>query len=158
MHLAFFDYFFFLLFNLSVMVGFLFWSLFFYDRELVLPAHMDAIYPWPLNLYQHGVVALIVWADLSFFYHPHRTISKNLMIVIAFSLFYIAWLHICFQFNREFPYPILNKIQDFNGHLIFYLVTISIELVVAFISIYLFHLRGKFAGAPELPKEKKLKK
>jgi len=58
-----------LVWTVASMVGILFWSIYFYDRELILPKVHDSVYPCELNMYQHGIIAVIMWFEWLFFYH-----------------------------------------------------------------------------------------
>ncbi|KAJ3263700.1 hypothetical protein HK104_006601, partial [Borealophlyctis nickersoniae] len=51
-------------FTVATMVGILFWSVYAYDRELIMPKEYDGVYPRELNRFQHGWVAVLAWVEV----------------------------------------------------------------------------------------------
>jgi len=120
-----------LLCGLSTVVGLLFWTMFFYDRELILPASMDKIYPPEMNVYQHGVVAVIMWLELLLVRHyASPSAREDAYICIAFSSGYISWSYVVYFQMGKWAYPFMNLMSHTNL-ILFFFVSQMISLGVA---------------------------
>jgi len=104
-------------------VGVLFWSIFFYDRELIFPKSLDSVYPFDLNLFQHGIISVLMWLEWLFFQYQ-ISFGKHIGILVYFSLFYTVWLYIQKLVFGNFPYPFYDNL-DMMGHVIFNVVVLS---------------------------------
>lgn len=137
------EYLFMLGFTLSSMVGILFWALYFYDRELILPAHMEKIYPKELNIFQHGYIAVLMWLELLFSEHHVRERWLTSILVVVTAIAYAGWTYVCFSINGVWPYPFQNQ-WSYGLHALFYFIAIPISVCMNHIGLLLLHLRWNF--------------
>jgi hypothetical protein len=127
------DYLFVLLFVFTSLVGLMFWGLFFYDQELILPRSVQHYYPQDLNYFQHGAVMLLMWLEAVVCRRAHRNRSAaaELALVLAFGLLYLVWTFALVRLNGgQWPYA-FQRDMDLRGHAAFNLVGAGV-IVVAF--------------------------
>eukprot|EP01102_Stenamoeba_stenopodia_P011861 TRINITY_DN3673_c0_g1_i2.p1 TRINITY_DN3673_c0_g1~~TRINITY_DN3673_c0_g1_i2.p1 ORF type:complete len:306 (-),score=41.53 TRINITY_DN3673_c0_g1_i2:21-938(-) len=80
-----------LLFCVASMVGILFWSIFFYDRELILPAAVEQFYPRELNLFQHGWTAVLMWIEGLLVNHHYYELLPHVINLLFVTVSYGLW-------------------------------------------------------------------
>ncbi|XP_020800851.1 androgen-induced gene 1 protein [Drosophila serrata] len=85
-----------------------FWVVYMWDRELIFPSALDAIFPSWLNHIVHTNVALMALMDLFTCFRRYPTRLAGLAGNVSFILLYIIWLHIVRYFSGEWVYPILE--------------------------------------------------
>ncbi len=127
------DYLFVLHFVFTSLVGLMFWGLFVYDQELILPRSVQHYYPQDLNYFQHGAVMLLMWLEAVVCRRAHRNRSAaaELALVLAFGLLYLVWTFALVQLNGgQWPYA-FQRDMDLRGHAAFNLVGAGV-IVVAF--------------------------
>jgi hypothetical protein len=125
------DYLFVLLFVFTSLVGFMFWGLFLYDQELILPKSVQAFYPQDLNLFQHGAVMLFMWLQALLCAHKNRNAYAELLVVLFFGLLYLLWTFLLVHLNGRWPYA-FQKDMDIGGHATFNLIG-AVLIAVAFL-------------------------
>lgn len=101
-----------LVFPITFLVFILFWGLFAYDRELVMPKRLDAeIDP----LFNHIVHTFIIFWALMEPLVTEITIPKKrqgLLAIAFFGVSYTVWSYIIFLNIGKWVYPILNILSD----------------------------------------------
>jgi len=127
------DYAFAVMFVFTSLVGLVFWSLFLYDQELILPRSYQAYYPLDINLFQHGAVVLLMCLEVILCPHSNRSLMGELVAVLFFGLAYLVWTLLGVSYNGGWPYAFLRKL-DLLGHAIFNLVGVAIMVVALFVS------------------------
>mmetsp|Transcript_19230 Transcript_19230/g.26921 ORF Transcript_19230/g.26921 Transcript_19230/m.26921 type:complete len:245 (+) Transcript_19230:37-771(+) len=125
------DRLFFFCLTCSSVVGILFWGIVAYKVELLMPPGIENVYPWELNVYQHGFVAVNMWLELLLI--PHYA-SKHpfldLGLGLTFGLGYIGWMEMVYQETMKYPYPFLNT-MELNHKLMFHGGSLLIMALVA---------------------------
>uniref|UniRef100_A0A6B2LM28 FAR-17a/AIG1-like protein n=1 Tax=Arcella intermedia TaxID=1963864 RepID=A0A6B2LM28_9EUKA len=122
--------FFVVVFAMSTAIGILFWAIFFYDRELILPKSLDAIYPMSLNVFQHGFIAILMWVEYYLGKYPFT--STHFRSFINFSIGYTIWTHVQKALFGIYPYPFMEFL-DPVGHIVFITPIFSVLGVIYFI-------------------------
>ncbi|KAH8412506.1 hypothetical protein KR009_002727 [Drosophila setifemur] len=89
-----------------------FWVIYIWDRELIFPSALDAIFPrqvqsW-LNHVVHTNVALLAIMDMFTCFRRYPSRLAGITGNAAFILLYIIWLHIVRYYSGEWVYPILE--------------------------------------------------
>ncbi|XP_034666063.1 androgen-induced gene 1 protein [Drosophila subobscura] len=85
-----------------------FWVIYMWDRELIFPSALDAIFPSWLNHVVHTNVALLAVMDMFTCFRRYPSRLAGVTGNISFILLYIIWLHIVRYFSGEWVYPILE--------------------------------------------------
>ncbi|EDV33530.1 uncharacterized protein Dana_GF24937 [Drosophila ananassae] len=85
-----------------------FWVIYVWDRELIFPSALDAIFPSWLNHVVHTNVALLAIMDLFTCFRRYPSRLAGVTGNMAFIILYIIWLHIVRYFSGEWVYPILE--------------------------------------------------
>eukprot|EP00743_Colponemidia_sp_Colp-15_P002326 GILK01002521.1.p1 GENE.GILK01002521.1~~GILK01002521.1.p1 ORF type:complete len:260 (-),score=40.67 GILK01002521.1:167-889(-) len=117
-------------FVLSTIIGILFWALFFYNRELILPVAFESVYPASLNLYQHGVVAVLVWIKMILWRHEYDTQRQHevrRMGIICGG--YVAMTVVVFFASGSHIYPFMKEFST-SFLALFYFVAFLVALGV----------------------------
>ncbi|XP_017131821.1 androgen-induced gene 1 protein [Drosophila elegans] len=114
-----------------------FWAIYMWDRELIFPTALDAIFPSWLNHVVHTNVALLAIMDLFTCFRRYPSRLAGIAGNVSFILLYIIWLHIVRYFSGEWVYPILEVLP-------FYLRYLFLALLVGFNLVC--YLLGEFAN------------
>jgi len=126
--------FFFVVWVAATMTGVLFWSIFFYDRELVFPKAFEPFYPFHLNLYQHGVVSIVMWIEMLVVFHALEVrnifYNKQMKVLFLVCCIYDAWIYLQRVILGRWTYPFFAQLS-IVGHVIF---TLSVLVVVLFVA------------------------
>uniref|UniRef100_A0A8D9ALG1 Androgen-dependent TFPI-regulating protein n=1 Tax=Cacopsylla melanoneura TaxID=428564 RepID=A0A8D9ALG1_9HEMI len=77
--------FFSLVFPACVMVAATFWSIFWYDRDLIWPAYADLILPYDLNIMIHGVILVVVILILVTFRRPLPKLLYSMILLFMYN-------------------------------------------------------------------------
>ncbi|XP_052837954.1 androgen-induced gene 1 protein [Drosophila gunungcola] len=115
-----------------------FWAIYMWDRELIFPTALDAIFPSWLNHVVHTNVALLAIMDLFTCFRRYPSRLAGIAGNVSFILLYIIWLHIVRYFSGEWVYPILEVLP-------FYLRYLFLALLVGFNLVC--YLLGEFANS-----------
>jgi len=135
------------------MVGILFWSIYFYDRELILPKVHDLVYPCELNMYQHGFIAVIMWFEWLFFYHDIE-FKKHTKLIVTFGVVYTCWLYSQKYIFGEYPYPLFEA-MNLYGHVTFVSCSISMTVVIFYVLSHIHKLRWRALIQQQMEKQQK---
>jgi len=125
---------------MTSMVGILFWSIYFYDREMIFPKSFDNVYPQELNMFQHGYLAVLMWLEWLMLYHAIEP-TKHIKIILVFGIGYLVWVYIQKIFIG-FPYPLFEA-MDIRGHVIFDVCAIVATVTVFYVLNYVHAVRWK---------------
>eukprot|EP00179_Madagascaria_erythrocladioides_P008110 CAMPEP_0198323998 /NCGR_PEP_ID=MMETSP1450-20131203/12094_1 /TAXON_ID=753684 ORGANISM="Madagascaria erythrocladiodes, Strain CCMP3234" /NCGR_SAMPLE_ID=MMETSP1450 /ASSEMBLY_ACC=CAM_ASM_001115 /LENGTH=223 /DNA_ID=CAMNT_0044027753 /DNA_START=13 /DNA_END=681 /DNA_ORIENTATION=+ len=113
----------------SVTIGILFWSIFAYDRELILPAAADKVYPAALNVYQHGAIAIVALVEaLVVEHHPSRPAYVDVTVVLGSAVAYSIWAYLLacpVLGSGVYPYGIQREMTLLYAA-VFYVVSFSL--------------------------------
>ncbi|XP_030555012.1 androgen-induced gene 1 protein [Drosophila novamexicana] len=85
-----------------------FWVIYLWDRELIFPAALDAIFPSWLNHVVHTNVALLAIMDLFTCFRRYPSRLAGVTGNVAFMLLYIIWVNIVRYFSGQWVYPLLE--------------------------------------------------
>ncbi|VVC29469.1 Hypothetical protein CINCED_3A005717 [Cinara cedri] len=106
-------YFFFasIAFPLSMFVSTSFWSLWFIDRNLVMPKDIDLYFPQWLNQTMHTFVFVFACLEMVTAYRPYPARLYGMVTHISFQLSYLIWIHIVYSQCHIWVYPILTQLN-----------------------------------------------
>ncbi|XP_032592012.1 androgen-induced gene 1 protein [Drosophila grimshawi] len=85
-----------------------FWVIYLWDRELIFPAALDAIFPSWLNHVVHTNVALLAIMDLFTCFRQYPSRLAGITGNASFMLLYVIWVHIVKYFSGQWVYPLLE--------------------------------------------------
>ncbi|XP_017473352.1 PREDICTED: androgen-induced gene 1 protein isoform X1 [Rhagoletis zephyria] len=88
-----------------------FWVIYAYDRELIFPKALDAIFPNWLNHIVHTNVAMLAILDMFTCFRQYPSRTAGLTGTIIFMVLYIIWMHIVRFFSGHWVYPLLEIIN-----------------------------------------------
>ncbi|XP_037927330.1 androgen-induced gene 1 protein isoform X2 [Teleopsis dalmanni] len=92
-------------------VSITFWIIYAYDRELIFPAELDAIFPAWLNHIVHTNVSMLAILDVFTCFRQYPSRFAGISGTVIFMLLYIIWMHIVRFFSGEWVYPLLEVIN-----------------------------------------------
>jgi len=140
---------FFLNLILSSMVGIIFWSIFFYEKELIMTKQAEQVYTVEQNIYQHGIVAINMWLEMLLIPHfVSQRFLTDVSITFLFCITYIIWVFLNANITGSFPYPFMNLFTPMQ-HVLFYAVVLSLTGVVLVIFRTLLAMRWRYYLAKE---------
>ncbi|KAG8190513.1 hypothetical protein JTE90_006680 [Oedothorax gibbosus] len=108
----------------GVFVVFMFWGLYSFDRELIFPKAMDAMFPPWLNHVSHTVIlpALIIETYILKHRHPQR--KEGFLYALAFGMAYFVWtLYLGLKMDI-WVYPVL-QIMSWSQRVPFLILSIA---------------------------------
>ncbi|XP_030384348.1 androgen-induced gene 1 protein [Scaptodrosophila lebanonensis] len=88
-----------------------FWVIYIWDRELIFPTALDAIFPSWLNHVVHTNVALLAIMDLFTCFRRYPSRLAGITGNVSFMLLYIIWMHIVRYFSGQWVYPLLEPLS-----------------------------------------------
>ncbi|CAD6999497.1 androgen-induced gene 1 protein [Ceratitis capitata] len=88
-----------------------FWVIYAFDRELIFPTALDAIFPSWLNHIVHTNVAMLGILDMFTCFRQYPSRSAGLTGTVVFMLLYIVWMHIVRFFSGHWVYPLLEVLN-----------------------------------------------
>jgi len=108
-----------LLTTMNSMIGILFWTIYCINKETIFPKRVEHLYPVQLNLFIHGITALIMWChNLIYPYYKIHNLKYHRLIMFTFNLSYGLWVITCYIINGWWAYDFLNRMNYFQ-HFIF---------------------------------------
>ena len=122
--------------TLTTIIGLLFWSIFWIDKDLMLPKNMRPYYPIILNVFQHGGNGVIIWLDALIcskkVYHKLMHYLTSFVVMIIYQI----WSLLCTTINGFHAYPFLNQFT-LKQHLIFFIGVAIIGVIVQSLTMFL---------------------
>eukprot|EP01113_Clastostelium_recurvatum_P010098 TRINITY_DN14952_c0_g1_i2.p1 TRINITY_DN14952_c0_g1~~TRINITY_DN14952_c0_g1_i2.p1 ORF type:complete len:266 (-),score=39.76 TRINITY_DN14952_c0_g1_i2:18-707(-) len=149
-----------ILLPIASIVGILFWSIYLYDQDLMIPKERNFDYPMALNKFQHGYVSLLMWMELFLravrraspahardddIVPPLRVQMTSTAIV---AILYIGWMHVTKVWAGGFPYPFLNLLDDW-GRMGFFAGSVLLVWCVVFLGDRSSNQIARMLGAKE---------
>jgi len=98
-------------FPISMFVTTSFWSLWFIDRNLVMPKNIDLFFPQWLNQTMHTFVFIFACLEMVTAYRPYPSRICGLSTNICVQLLYLVWIHIVYSQCHLWVYPILEQLN-----------------------------------------------
>lgn len=98
-------------FPLGIHVAGLFWTIYAFDRQLVMPEAVDRFFPSWLNHIIHTNVAIFVAIELVSLHRQYPSRKQGLFGLMTFMVCYIIWLHIIRLIAGRWVYPILDTLN-----------------------------------------------
>jgi len=98
-------------FPLSMFVSTTFWSLWFIDRNLVMPKGIDMYFPHWLNHTMHTFVFVFACLEMITVYRPYPSRIFGMATHICLQLSYLIWIHIVYSQCNLWVYPILAQLN-----------------------------------------------
>ncbi|XP_056405051.1 androgen-dependent TFPI-regulating protein-like [Hyla sarda] len=142
-----------LAFPVGVFVFTSFWSLYFYDRELVYPKDLDSIIPHWLNHAMHTAILPLVLIELLACSHHYPSKKNGFAVLLVFSIAYLSWVQWVHFAADIWVYPILAKL-DAVGMLVFFASSFFVILAFYCLGEWLTRLRWG-SGRPSKKRRKK---
>lgn len=98
-------------FPLAVYVARAFWSIYFVDRDLIFPEHLDKIFPPMFNHVMHTTVAIFMLIELFITYrqYPSRTVGMTAITCLIMS--YTGWFFYIYAKYNAFVYPVFDHLS-----------------------------------------------
>ncbi|XP_050549125.1 androgen-dependent TFPI-regulating protein-like isoform X2 [Daktulosphaira vitifoliae] len=98
-------------FPLSMFVSTTFWSLWFINRNLVMPHDFDLYFPNWLNHTMHTFVFIFALLEMITAYRSYPPRIIGLCIHLGLQLLYLIWIHIVYSQCDQWVYPILTELN-----------------------------------------------
>ncbi|KAJ0170317.1 hypothetical protein K1T71_014245 [Dendrolimus kikuchii] len=122
-----------IVFPFTFMVSTLFWSLYLFDRNLILPLSMSRVISSLSNHIVHtAIIPVALWEVIFLPRRPPKTHSSYLSLTALFTSVYLGILALSYYEKGYWPYPILNVLQ---GTIY---IQIFITVVVALLPFYYY--------------------
>lgn len=103
-----------LAFPTAAYVSVIFWSVYAFNRDMILPAKYFEIFPWWLNQIVHTNV--LVWMIVEHFFTRYQ--SQNTKLEVAslalWSLSYLTWVFVIKHFAGVWIYPFMNVLSVYE--------------------------------------------
>lgn len=99
-----------LAFPLALHVTILFWSMYFNDRETVLPEKFQHIFPAWLNHAVHTNITIFILVELFVLHRKYPKRSTSLLTLGGFLVAYVIWMFITRHFAGKWAYPLLDEL------------------------------------------------
>lgn len=112
-------------FPLAMNVAILFWTIYAFDRDMVLPEAADAIFPSWLNHILHTNVAVFIVIEMLVLHRQYPDRKSGILGLMAFNFAYLVWGHITRYYAGRWVYPIL-EVLDAYSKVAFYVFTLAI--------------------------------
>lgn len=119
-------------FPVESLVTLYYWSIYFYDSNLVMPKDFKISFFTELCLHVFPAVAL--WLELLTM-RNFKHFNSNFFFLFALVAGYYGWIHFLFQKNDRWVYPILELLDPFQR---------SVFFILSVFVICLFYLFGIF--------------
>ncbi|CAI2182511.1 12872_t:CDS:2 [Funneliformis geosporum] len=94
---------------LEGLIAVLYWTIITYDEKLLLTKPRLPIF---IDLGFHLIPAVCLWTDFLFFTKEFRKSYTHILYIFVFGFIYIAWINFYFITFGEWPYPLLNDLED----------------------------------------------
>ena len=94
-------------------VTFSYWSMISYDPKLLAPPGVKPI-PLLLDLSIHFFPFLLLFTEFLCYAHYFTRSTRHQVVVVGFSLSYAVWMHICYEMNGYWAYPMLGWMTEWQ--------------------------------------------
>lgn len=128
-----------LAFPVAMFVGVTFWAIYGIDRELILPSHLDEVFPSWLNHVMHTNIMVCTLIELATSFRMFPTRKTGLTLLSVFMLAYAVWLHVVYFETGAWVYPVL-AVLNWPVRIVFYIASIVIVLSLYILGEYLNRL------------------
>ncbi|KAH0544253.1 androgen-induced gene 1 protein-like [Cotesia glomerata] len=98
-------------FPLAMFVGITFWSLMFFDRELVLPKALDPYFPWWLNHLMHTMIMITTVLEMISAPRQYPKKKSGYIGLYALMISYLIWIHIIYYKSGVWVYPVMEVLS-----------------------------------------------
>ncbi|XP_067625932.1 androgen-induced gene 1 protein [Eurosta solidaginis] len=88
-----------------------FWVVYTYDRELIFPKALDAIYPNWLNHISHTNIAMLAILDMFTCFRQYPSRKAGLTGSITFMALYLIWIHVVRFYSGHWVYPLFDVLN-----------------------------------------------
>lgn len=86
----------------------LFWSLYFYDRELIFPRSLAIYYPWWLNQLSHTTISFFALLEAKLVYHAAPPRKDGFRTIFMLVCTYVGWIVYLGMVHEMWVYPVLE--------------------------------------------------
>lgn len=116
----------------SILMFIIFWSIFFFDRELIFPLSEDRV-PG-LNILQHLLPPILLLADTHQYRDRPPQFKFSLVIVSAYVLLILAW----YLYNKTWPYIFMQSLT-FGSFQILVIIVVFLAWFIHHVLCYPFY-------------------
>ncbi|TRY78836.1 hypothetical protein TCAL_06754 [Tigriopus californicus] len=95
-------------FPMGMIVGIVFWTFYFVDRELSFPEILDQVVPSWANHLMHTIVVPLQLYEMIFVYHKYPSNVSGSMTTVGYNFIYICWTLYVAYVGGFWVYPILQ--------------------------------------------------
>ncbi|XP_070605211.1 androgen-dependent TFPI-regulating protein [Erythrolamprus reginae] len=124
-----------LVFPLSSFVFVTFWSIYFYDRELIYPKYLDPIIPEWINHGMHTLILPLTLVEILVTHHQYPSVCKSLIIFGMVALAYQLWILYLFAKTGKWLYPLFKFLSPLG---------IIVFLGIVVVSVFFYYILGRF--------------
>ncbi|KAK9506309.1 hypothetical protein O3M35_008268 [Rhynocoris fuscipes] len=114
---------------IALMISFVFWPIFIYDRQLILPIELDKIVPPWLNHSLHTLNAVLAIMDIILIKHRFPTWTKAINGMACYLTIYGICLFGTYFQSGVWLYPILGLL-NWPQRILFSVISISLAIVM----------------------------
>ncbi|XP_046753510.1 androgen-induced gene 1 protein-like isoform X6 [Diprion similis] len=126
-------------FPVAMFVGVTFWALMAVDRELVLPAAIDAYFPWWLNHLMHTLIMVTTLLEMIIAPRQYPKRLSGLGGLLLFMAAYLVWLLIIYAVSEIWVYPVM-EVLSWPLRIVFFLVLFLFTAILYILGEYLDRL------------------
>ena len=87
-----------------------FWGLYFYNRELIWPPHLDLLIPQTYGHMMHTLLGVIALIELVMFNHQYLSFNKGFAVCAGFAVCYVSWLYYIHYAAGIWAYPLFYRL------------------------------------------------
>ena len=87
-----------------------FWGLYFFNRELIWPVHMDLLIPQTYGHMMHTLLGVIALVELAAFNHKFLTFNEGFALCMTYAGCYVSWLYYIRYAAGIWVYPLFYRL------------------------------------------------
>ncbi|CAH2105006.1 unnamed protein product [Euphydryas editha] len=118
-----------LAFVAAIYVSLAFWSIYFIDKELIFPDHIEKLYHPSINHVMHTTVAVFIIIDMLMTHINYPSRKIGFTVTMTFFISYIIWFFYIYAKTGAWVYPVFDPL---NWPLRIIFVSISLTLGAIF--------------------------
>ncbi|XP_038210141.1 androgen-induced gene 1 protein-like [Zerene cesonia] len=97
-----------LAYPLAVYVSLAFWGIYYVDKELIFPEHLEKAFPPWVNHVMHTLVSVFINIEMFTSHIKYPSNFINLSLIHVFVVSYIVWIFIVYGQSGVWVYPVLG--------------------------------------------------
>ncbi|XP_039205407.1 androgen-dependent TFPI-regulating protein [Crotalus tigris] len=124
-----------LVFPFSTFVIVSFWSIYLYDRELIIPKSMDSLFSEWINHGMHTLVFPLGLVEMVVVPHQYSSVGKSLSILGMTALGYQLWVLYYFAKTGKWLYPFFEFLSPLG---------IIVFAGIGLVTLFFYYMLGRF--------------